>query len=54
MIKGLEDELGQVLFERKKSGVLLTREGAKLYNIAQKTKKNLVFCAEINTFWSFI
>ena len=23
---------------------------AKLYNIAQKTKKNLVFCAEINTF----
>ena len=41
MIKGLEDELGQVLFERKKSGVLLTREGAKLYNIANKVLRDI-------------
>ena len=40
MVKGLEDELGHPLFERKKSGVVLTREGMKIYNIANKVLRD--------------
>lgn len=36
LVKGLEEELGQVFFERKKNGVSLTLEGTKIYNIANK------------------
>lgn len=40
MVKGLEDELGHELFERKKSGIILTREGMKIYSIANKVLRD--------------
>ena len=40
MVKGLEDELGHPLFERKKSGVVLTSEGMKIYGIANKVLRD--------------
>ena len=30
LVKGLEEELGQVFFERKKNGVILNHEGMKI------------------------
>lgn len=41
LVKGFEEELGQVFFERKKNGVELTLEGKKIYNIANKILKDI-------------
>lgn len=41
LVKGLEEELGQVFFERKKNGVVLTHEGMKIYNIANKILRDI-------------
>ena len=40
-IKTLEDFLGVRLFERRKSGVILTPEGERFYNLAQKLEEAL-------------
>ncbi len=36
LVKAIEEDVGYVLFERKKNGVVLTSEGIKVYNIANK------------------
>ena len=41
LVKGLEEELGQVFFDRKKNGVALTHEGAKIYNIANRILRDI-------------
>ncbi len=41
LVKGFEEELGQVFFERKKNGVVLTLEGMKIYNVASKILKDI-------------
>ena len=41
LVKGFEEELGQVFFERKKNGVVLTLEGMKIYNVANKILKDI-------------
>lgn len=41
MVKSFEDELGHTLFDRKKSGVLLTREGSKIYNVANRVLRDV-------------
>ncbi len=41
LVKGFEEELGQVFFERKKNGVVLTLEGMKIYNVANKILRDI-------------